>query len=113
MDNTQIIITIITSIMASSGLWALILAIVQRRAEARAASKKADSAERKMLLALAHDRLYYLCGQFLAEFKAGTRDHMDVDEFHNLQILYTGYTGLGGNGTCKRLYDEASKIPVR
>ncbi len=113
MDTTQLIITIVTSMMASSGLWALVLAVYQRRQDAKKDAKKADSAERKMLLALAHDRIYYLCGQFLSEFKAGARDHMDVDEFHNLQILYDGYKSLGGNGTCKRLYDEVSKIPVR
>lgn len=113
MDTTQLIITIVTSMMASSGLWALVLAVYQHSQDAKKDAKKADSAERKMLLALAHDRIYYLCGQFLAESKSGARDHMDVDEYHNLQILYTSYTGLGGNGTCKRLYDEVSKIPVR
>lgn len=113
MDTTQLIITIVTSMMASSGMWAVVLAVYQRREEKKEEAKKKDSAERKMLLALAHDRIYYLCGQFLSEFKAGARDHMDVDEFHNLQILYDGYKSLGGNGTCKRLYDEVSKIPVQ
>lgn len=113
MDTTQLIITIVTSMMASSGLWALVLAVYQRRQDAKNDAKKADSAERKMLLALAHDRIYYLCEQFLAEQAAGSRDHIDTDEYRNLQILYDGYKGLGGNGTCKRLFDEVSKIPVQ
>ena len=113
MDTTQMIITIVTSMMASSGMWAVVLAVYQRRADKKADEKKKDSAERKMLMALAHDRIYYLCGQFLAEQAAGIRDHVDTDEYHNLQILYDSYANLGGNGTCRRLFTEVSKIPVQ
>ena len=113
MDTTQMIITIVTSMMASSGMWAVVLAVYQRREEKKEEAKKKDSAERKMLIALAHDRIYYLCGQFLAEQAAGIRDHIDTDEYRNLQILYDWYKGLGGNGTCRRLFTEVSKIPVQ
>lgn len=113
MDTTQIIVTIISSVMASSGLWGVITYIMQRRAERRAEAQKADSAERKMLIALAHDRIYDICTRILTEYSAGLRDHVDASELHNLQIMYDGYKGIGGNGTGSRLFEAVADLPVR
>lgn len=110
MENmtATIIITIISSVLASSGLWGVILYVLQRR------DKKSEkgTAERKMLLALAHDRLYYLCEDILNSVNTGTRAGVDIDEYENIRLLYDGYHNLGGNGTCERLYNEISALPI-
>ena len=112
MNTFQIIVTILSSVLASSGAWSVILFVLQKRSERKEKADKTDTAERKMLLALAHDRIYYLCEKILADFQSGAIDHADVDEYDNLRILYDGYAALGGNGTCKRLFDAVSKLPI-
>ena len=34
-------------------------------------------------------------------------------ELQNLDELYTAYSNLGGNGTAKRLYEEAQKLEIK
>lgn len=94
---TQSLITGISTILASSGLWALI-------------SKKADknNAERKMLVGLAHDRIIHL-GMVYVE-----RGYITQDEYENLHdYLYEPYEQMGGNGSAKRVMQEVEKLPVR
>ena len=107
-----IIITVITSVLASSGVWSVLLFILQRKAQRQDKEADKDTTEKKMLLALAHDRIYYLCEQILREFADKDRTGTDVDEYENLRILYEGYRALGGNGTCERLFNEVSKLPI-
>lgn len=105
MSTTQtIILTVISSVLASSGMWSVLLFALQKRVE----NKQKDTVERKMLLALAHDRIYYLCEHILSD----NTDGIDIDEYDNLRILYEGYKALGGNGTCERLFNEVSKLPI-
>jgi hypothetical protein len=107
-DASTIIITVLSSVLASSGLWGVILYAMKRKDEA----KSKDTAERKMLVALAHDRIYYLCEEILTEQVSSKRQGVDIDEYENLRILYEGYHNLGGNGTCERLFNEVSKLPI-
>ncbi len=90
-------IAIITAVFASSGLWSLILYIVQTRDKNR-------SAIRKALLALLHDRIYSECE------KAITEGHVSIREFKNISYLYEPYRDLGGNGTGKMLYETVQKL---
>lgn len=96
MDSViQIIITVGTSMLASSGLWAYI-------------SKRMDQKDVKnlMLIGLAHDRIVSL-GMFY--IKRG--DWITNDEYENLnEYLFKPYKKLGGNGSAERIMMEVNKL---
>lgn len=96
MDTTMII-TIICSVVASSGFWAFL----QKRSEGK-------DAKTQMLIGLGHDRIVYLGMQYVQ------RGYITKDEYENLNdYLYKPYTALGGNGTAERVMDEVSRLPIR
>lgn len=96
METWQIILTVISAVLASNGLWAYIM----KRFDD-------DSAERKMLVGLAHDRIHYL-GMKYIELKCITKE-----EYENLfDYLYTPYKDLGGNGSADRIMVEVAKLPI-
>ena len=93
----QILITVFTSVLASSGLWAFL-------------SKMADKKDVKteMLVGLAHDRILYL-GMVYIE-----RGYITQDEYENLNdYLFAPYEKLGGNGSAARVMKEVDKLPIR
>lgn len=97
MDLIQTIITIICSVLASSGFWAFLM-------------KRNDSKDVKtrMLIGLAHDRIMYLATEYIK------RGYITMDEFENLNTyLYEPYEALGGNGSAKRVMDEVKRLPIR
>lgn len=93
----QILVTVISSVLASSGLWAWL-------------SKKAEKKDRKtdMLIGLAHDRILSL-GMFYID-----RGWITSDEYENLyNYLYEPYHKLGGNGSAARVMAEVDKLEIR
>lgn len=101
MCSTEVIITIVCSIFASTGFWAFVTARMQRR-------DKKVSAEGKMLSGLAHDRICYLGEEYIK------RGYISRDEFENLHdYLFAPYEALGGNGTAKRIMEEVKKLPLK
>ncbi len=96
MEIWEILISVFGSVMASSGLWALIT----KRQE------KKDIKSR-MLLGLAHDRIMDL-GQKYIE-----RGKITYDEYENLEkYLYEPYIEMGGNGSAKRIMEEVNKLQL-
>ena len=92
----QIIMTILCSVLASSGLWAYI----QHRMDAK-------DARTQMLIGLGHERIIYLGMRYIE------RGWLTQDEYENLyQYLYQPYEKLGGNGTAKKIMDEVKKLPI-
>lgn len=94
--GVTLVVTVLTSVLASSGLWAFI-------------SKNTDnkSAETRMLLGLAHDRIISLGLKYIE------RRYITADEYENLHdYLYVPYCQLGGNGSAKRIMDEVSKLQI-
>lgn len=92
----QIIVTIFSSVLASSGLWAYFL-------------KKAENKDIKtdMLIGLAHDRIMYLGISYIE------RGYITQDEYENLKVyLFEPYEKLGGNGSAKRIMQEIDKLPI-
>ena len=81
----QIIITIFSSVLASSGLRAYL-------------SKRTENKDVKteMLIGLAHDRIMYLGMSYIE------RGYITQDEYEN----------LGGNGSAKRTMQEVDKLPI-
>ena len=101
MDETmKIVLAIIGSVLASSGFWSFINA---RRCK--------DTAERRLLKGLAHDRIIYLSNQYLER-----GDWITNDEYENLyEYLYVPYAACDGNGTAEKLIKEVQTRlkPVR
>lgn len=93
----QFISTIICSIIASSGLWA----IVDKRL-----SK--NNIQTKMLLGLGHDRIMWLGKHYI------DRGWITSDEYENLHdYLYLPYKEMGGNGSAERIMKEVEKLPIK
>ncbi len=92
----QIILTVFSSVLASSGLWAYIV----KRAEKK-------DIKTQMLIGLGHDRIMYL-GMCYIE-----RGWITQDEYENLYTyLYKPYELMGGNGSAKRIMKEVEKLPI-
>lgn len=93
----QTVITIVCSVIASSGFWAVL-------------QKKLDRKDvtREMLLGLAHDRIVYLG---LCYIERG--DWITQDEYENLNdYLYKPYIKMDGNGTAKRVMEGVNKLRI-
>ena len=91
------LLQIVLAVFASSGLWAFLQALMNRK-----------SAKTKMLLGLGHDRIIWLCMKYI------NRGWITDDEYEDLEkYLYTPYIKMGGNGTAKRLMEEVGKLPIK
>lgn len=98
MDNIiEIIITVVCSVIASSGFWAY---ITSRR-------EKKDL-KTQMLIGLGHDRIIYLATKYIE------REYISQPEYENLHdYLYVPYSKMGGNGSAERIMKEVEKLPIR
>lgn len=93
-EYTKILLTIIGSVIASSGFWTYI-------------NKKSDKSTcmTQMLIGLGHDRIVYLGMKYLER-----GDWITQDEYENLyEYLYKPYAQLGGNGSAKRIMEDVNK----
>lgn len=92
----EMCVTIICSVLASSGFWAYI----QKKNESK-------DAKTQLLVGLAHDRIMQ-SGTYYLE-----RGYITADEFENLyNYLYLPYKELGGNGSAERIIEEIKKMPI-
>ena len=92
----QTIITVVCSVLASSGFWAYI----QKRSE------KKDG-RTQLLIGLAHDRIIELGMKYIE------RGWITQDEYENLNdYLYIPYKKEGGNGSAARVMIEVRKLPI-
>jgi len=89
-------ITILVAMIASTGFWSFVQWIVERK-----------SANSKLLLGLAHDRIMALCSEYI---KRGSLTHA---EYENLdKYLYKPYIKKGGNGVVKHMMDKVNQLPI-
>lgn len=92
----QTAITVFCSILASSGFWAFITAVKEKK-----------SAKTKMILGLGHDRIIYLCMKYI------DRGWITSDEYEDLKkYLYDPYQKMGGNGTAAKLMSAVDKLAI-
>ena len=96
MNLTQIVITIFTSLLASSGLWAFLGTRLDRH-----------TAEREMLLGIGHVELVFFGMQYI------NRGWISRDEYETLQELYKPYKKLGGNGSGTKIMQEIEKLSLK
>lgn len=88
------IITVIVTLLASSGFWAFIIARMDK-----------DDCKSKMLKGLGHDRIIYLGMKYLER-----GDWITEDEYENLVVyLYEPYHELKGNGSAERIIAEVKQ----
>lgn len=93
----QMIVTVVCSVLASSGLWAF----VQRRMDKK-------DAKTELLIGIAHDRIVFLGMSYVS------RGYITQDEYENLYTyLYQPYLKNGGNGSASRVMKEVDKLPIR
>ena len=105
---TNVGVPLIVALLTSTALWGVVSKVILKRMELTAKRSKADEAQRKMLVGLAHDRIIHL-GMVYIE-----RGYVTQDEYENLQVyLYEPYEKMGGNGSARRVMEEVRKLPIR
>ena len=93
----QMIITIVCSVIASSGFWAYITKYMDRK-----------DIKTEMLIGLGHDRIIYLGLCYIEQ------GWISQDEYENLNdYLYKPYAKMGANGSAKRVMQEVDRLPIR
>lgn len=96
MDIWQSLVTIIVAVLASSGLWAFLGKITDRK-----------DARTKLLIGLAHDRIMYLGMTYIQ------RGHISQSEYENLHdYLYVPYKAMGGNGSAERIMQAVDRLEI-
>lgn len=97
MDWVQMIVTVVCSVVASSGFWALVQSRMNKH-----------DANTRLLVGLAHDRICYLGLKYIE------RGYITQDEYENLNdYLYVPYLERGGNGSAQRVMETVKKLPFR
>ena len=105
--NTQTIVTIVCSIFASSGLWAFIMMIYDKKTKKREAEREKKDVRTKMLLGLGHDKIMELGMRYIE------RGGITQSEYENLyKYLYEPYKEMGGNGSAERVMREVSNLKI-
>ena len=95
-EVAQIVLTVLSSVLASSGLWAYLMNRCERK-----------NVKNEMLVGLAHDRILYLGMSYIE------RGYITQDEYENLyEYLFKPYEKMGGNGSAARIMREVDKLPL-
>lgn len=96
MTTGQIILTIVTALLASSGLWAFLGKKLER-----------NNSERELLVGIGHIELVFFGMQYIE------RGWITRDEYETLQELYKPYVKLGGNGSGTKIMNEIEQLPIK
>ena len=100
VSEMTLIGSIVAAIFASTGFWAFITYIVQRK-------DTKDSAEGQMLKGLGHDRICCLGESYIR------RGYVTKEEYENIRdYLYVPYKKLGGNGTAEKIVNDVANLPI-
>lgn len=96
----QMTVTIVCSVLASSGLWTIILRRTDR-----------NDAKTELLTGIAHDRIIFLGMSYV------NRGFITQDEYENLYTyLYEPYKKVTGGldtGSADRVMKEVDRLPIR
>lgn len=89
------VVTIISSVLASSGFWAF----WQNQHDRHNASSD-------LLKGLAHDRIIFIGTNYIH------RGWVSKDEYEDfIKYLYEPYARMGGNGTAKKIMEQVEQLP--
>lgn len=93
----RILITVFSSVLASSGLWAYVTKKLEKK-----------DVRTQMLIGLGHDRIIFLGMSYIE------RGWITQDEYENIHdYLYIPYKLMGGNGSAERIMKEVDKLPIQ
>ena len=95
--------SIVISCLGSSGLTAIVLAILQRRWSCQ---DKQDALVAGLKV-LTVDRVRYLGKCYISDRS------ISLEDKENLEEMYRAYKGLGGNGHLQTVMDEVERLPVQ
>lgn len=101
--STDSIVTLLVAVFASTGFWSLaqyVIGIIRER-------KGGNSAEKNLLIALAHDRILILSKEAIA------KGYISQDDYDNLAQMVEPYFEAGGNHLAKKYWEEVQKLPIR
>jgi hypothetical protein len=97
------IITIVGSVLASSGFWAYL----QSQRDRKNAKNDANGAFVDLLKGLAHDRIVFVGNAYLE------RGWVTKDEYEDfVKYLYEPYERVGGNGMARKVMREVENLPL-
>ena len=96
MTISQFVLTLVTALLASSGLWAFLGKRLER-----------SNAERELIVGIGHIELVFFGMQYIE------RGWITRDEYETMQGLYEPYVRLGGNGSGTKIMKELEKLPIR
>ena len=90
-------LTLVLGMIGSTGLWSFVQWLITRK-----------SADKDLLLGLAHDRILSLCSEYIK------RGDITRSEYENLsKYLYKPYIARGGNGVVKHMMEQVDRLPVK
>lgn len=96
-------VQIVTACLGSSGLTAIVLALLQRRWSCQ----DRQDAIVDGLKVLTVDRVRYLGRGYI------NAQAISLEDKENLQDMYRAYKALGGNGHLETVMAEVERLPVR
>ena len=97
------VIQIVVACLGSSGLTAIVLAVLQRKW----ACQDRQDAIVDGLKVLTVDRVRYLGRNYI------NNHSISLEDKENLQDMYRAYKALGGNGHLETIMGEIERLPVR
>lgn len=105
MDYTLMItiVTVVGSVLASSGFWAFL----QNRHDRKNNKDEASDAFVDLLKGLAHDRIVSTGNVYIDR---GWITKEEYDDF--VQYLYEPYERVGGNGMARKVMREVENLPL-
>lgn len=102
------IITIIGSVIASSGFWAWLQYQDSKKDTIQKALAKQQKAMIDVLIGLGHDKIMYLGGKYCK------RGYVTHSEYENLYTyIYLPYKALNGNGSADKMIEQVNKLELR
>ena len=92
----EVLGAVVAALLASGGYWSY-----------KMSKNNHKTAESKMLMGLAHDRIVELCMKYIE------RGTITRDEYENLyDYLYLPYKELGGNGSAERVMEVVKQLKI-
>lgn len=100
ISETTLIASIVVAVFASTGFWAFITFLIQRK-------DSKSSMEGQMLKGLGHDRICYLGSCYIQQGFITKEDYENLHDY-----LYSPYKKLGGNGTAEKIMKDVAQLPI-
>ena len=97
---------IILAIFGSTGLFSLIQLIINLIVTRADKKKENQTAQKALLVAIAHDRIIFLCKEPLR------RGNITAEEIDNINTIGSAYLEAGGNHLAKKYLEDVSKLPI-